>query len=763
MIKISKKTFYSFLILNFSLFSLIQFFHNNVSPIVSIYSFSFISFLPGYLGMIILTKGKIIKSDMFIYSVAGSIAYLLIGGLLLNTLLPIFGNTHPLSFIPIMSSFIISNILLLYFAYKRHPFKKISFHLSSFSLHTLLLFIVPPLIVITSILGTQLLNITGSNWLTAIMLGAVGIFVLIIAISKKAITQAIYPYTIFLIGIAILLMFSLRSFYISGWDINQEYEVFQITKTLAHWSMYNIQQDYNTCLSITILPTIYSSLIGGNDNYIFKFYFQILFAIVPLVMFLIYRKLIPNLYAFFGAFFYISQPFFIQPMPAVIRQEIAFIFFSICIYTLFSKQFSSVNKQILFYFFAVAMILSHYSSSLVAIGLFLLTILLEYILLYSKRIGEKFNILKTNTFYPAIYLYKKNMDIKMPLILLFLTFLWYGQYTPLKNHINGAALSTITNTSNLFNNDLKSNEVSGALSILSTDSNSATQEDIDRFINSGTSATSNQLYNPSTYSNYHPHAVVNIPIKTLFTTQYNSEIQTFFDIVNLLCKSLVLIGGVYFITKRFPFSYYEIEYVYILIVSLGSVFLFMLIPELSIQYNLTRLYMQVLIIVAPSVIYGGIFLLKFLKIKTRETIMYGILILYFLHISGFTSIFFGGDASMQLFNYGDDYDKFYTHAQEVASAQWFKKYSNTNLPIYADEVATLRLVSFAEIDNTQPTFTPKTLQKNSYVYADYANVTREREDETIDNVTSATFTYPLTFLKQNKNLIYNNGGSMIFR
>ncbi|HSX09017.1 MAG TPA: DUF2206 domain-containing protein [Candidatus Saccharimonadales bacterium] len=695
---------------------------------------------------------------------AASVAYQIFSGLLINAFFPFLDITHPLSFYPVTISFILANSILLYFAYKKHKFRQFEFNYIPSSLNNFLLFLIPIIIVFLSTLGALILNLNGTNLITVFMLGVVGVSIFILGVLQKKVPLSFYPYSIFLLGISILLMFSMRSFHISGWDINQEYEVFQLTKTFAHWDIVNIQQDYNTCLSITILPTIYSIFIGGNDEYIFKFYFQILFALVPLIMYLMYQKLMPKRYAFLSAFFYIAQPFFIQPMPAVIRQEIAFLFFSICIYTLFSKQFSPLKKNILLYFFGIAMVFSHYSTSLVAIVLFIATILLELLVVYWERIAVFLKLTKTNTFYPAVYLYKKKLSILFPIVLLLLTFIWYGQYAEFKTQISGIVLSSINTTTRLFNSDLKSPEVSGALSIFTSTNSTVTQRDVNKYINPSLVAPANTYYSADAYSQYHPVVVQSKAIAPpIVNTPIDPEIMMFFNLISLVCKVLVLIGGVYFVSKRFPLLYYEIEYVYILIISLVSVFLLILIPPLSVAYNLTRLYMQVLIIVSPSVFYGGIFLMKFLKLQKREYIMGSILVVYFLYTSSFLSAFFGGNASMQLFNYGDDYDKFYTHSQEIASAQWLGQYRDMTLPVYADDVATLRLVSFGEMDDVQPIVIPKIIQKDSYVYSDVTNVTKLREDETVNNINPITYTYPLMFLEQNKNIIYNNGSSMIFR
>jgi uncharacterized membrane protein len=57
---------------------------------------------------------------------------------------------------------------------------------------------------------------------------------------------------------------------------------------------------------------------------------------------------------------------------------------------------------------------------------------------------------------------------------------------------------------------------------------------------------------------------------------------------------------------------------------------------------------------------------------------------------------------------------------------------------------------------------PETIQRDSYVYLDYNNVTTQTVIQDVGG-DLLYYHFPLEFLNSNKNLIYNNGGSEIFR
>jgi len=106
-------------------------------------------------------------------------------------------------------------------------------------------------------------------------------------------------------------------------------------------------------------------------------------------------------------------------------------------------------------------------------------------------------------------------------------------------------------------------------------------------------------------------------------------------------------------------------------------------------------------------------------------------------------------------------DQPYTYDTEVAGIQWLAANRIGTNPVEADLVANLRLQAFGNTNSAILGIFPRTIQKKSYVYLDSANVSGIAYYGYQNNV--VTYNYPLAFLNTHKNLIYNDGGSEIYR
>ena len=111
-----------------------------------------------------------------------------------------------------------------------------------------------------------------------IMLGTAAFYIGYLTFLKEFIKESLYSFTLWMVSLSVLLMLSFRSWHIAGFDISLEYEVFQITQKHMHWALEYFRNEYNTCLSITILPTYLSALLNVNDVYIYKLFFQLIFC-----------------------------------------------------------------------------------------------------------------------------------------------------------------------------------------------------------------------------------------------------------------------------------------------------------------------------------------------------------------------------------------------------------------------------------------------------------------------------------------------------
>jgi uncharacterized membrane protein len=136
-----------------------------------------------------------------------------------------------------------------------------------------------------------------------------------------------------------------------------------------------------------------------------------------------------------------------------------------------------------------------------------------------------------------------------------------------------------------------------------------------------------------------------------------------------------------------------------------------------------------------------------------------------MSLSGFIPQILGGSySSMQLNNSGSDYDEFYVNESEIKSSAWLFENRSSNGIIYADERASYKLLfsKNANPDNIIKTVFPSVIDTKAYVYSSDTNTLKKIAFVDI-NGELIDYNFPTEFLRQNKNLIYSNGYSNIYK
>ena len=722
----------------------------------AIFSFIFLIVIPGLLIMLMFKIREIGFWEYLVYTIGLSIAFLMFGGLFINCALPLVGIGKPLSLIPLLISFNIFLIIFWLIAYKRNKKISIEIRLPKLDWLNKIFFITPVIFPLLSILGAIILNNGGLNYLTIIMLGGIAIYVFFIVLFRKKLNENIYPWAILMLSISLLLMYSLRSWHILGWDINQEYLVFTLTNNAKYWSPYASGSGYNSCISITILPTIFAFFTNINNEYIYKLIFPILYSIVPLMIYLSTKKFLSEGYAFLTSFFFISQDFYCQ-MSAYARQEMAFIFLALILLLIFNHELNEPTKAFLYIIFGMSIILSHYSTTYI----WLATMVIFYIL------GRLLKII----FLKNVKLF---FSFKYILLMILVTFLWQFQINVPLNNFGGVVSAAIYDISNIFSEDS-----------ITLGFNRLTFKNIN--INNDQNVSNNYLtmtreykskalilYPESTYRNYSPRAVFSEKLKSQVPIEVSIDVFKSLKVIKLILIVVLPIIGIFHLFKKHFYKKNKNRdisnlknsignYILISISTLPSIVLFIFLPSVQTQYNLTRMYLQGLLSFSFLTVLGGCYLLYKLRLNKISYFILGLtLILFFLSYTGLVSQLIGGNPRLPLNNFGEEYDMFYTTQLDVKSAEWLANKREGNSMIYADEVAGLRLTSFAYIIDYTFDILPSTIDTRSYVYLIQTNVERGKVYKRY-NIDFLAYDTPIEFLNSNKNLIYNNGGSEVFK
>ncbi len=360
----------------------------NIPILRQISVFVYLMFIPGFAILKILKLEERDVTFTVLFSAGLSIVFLMFAGFVINELYPLIGVSKPLSVVPLTMTLMALTVILLLVGYKLNPARVVNIdflaHMSKKTLLKAFVFVLPPV-----------LGIIGAVYDYApalvFMIVLIAILVPLAAFSRKFLPTELYPFVIFAIGLGLLFHVTLISKYNFGYDINTEYHVFKMTQLQAHWDkpgqvlietqMANFQSD----LSVTVLPTIYADLINISGELTFKLVFGFIFSLVPLVLYRMFQVQTGKTFAFLSAFVFMSTPFsfYGTEILGLNRQMLAELFFVLSAFLLIEKSIDFRKRTVLLLIFSFGVVVSHYSTSYI----YLLFIAFIFIVSYIKRNG----------------------------------------------------------------------------------------------------------------------------------------------------------------------------------------------------------------------------------------------------------------------------------------------------------------------------------------------------------------------------------------
>ncbi len=366
----------------------------------------YLTFIPGFI-FIKLLKLELGTLEFALYSVGFSVAFLMLSGLVINEFGSLFGFSFPLSTLPL--SLFVNTLILAGAAVaclRRGREKQDSNPQNqSFPPSFLLLALIPML----SLVGTYFVNATGNNSLLMIALAFIALLFTVVAFNGKS--TSIYPFAILIIAITLLFQTTLLSNYIQpyGSDSANELYVATTTQLFSHWNpIFSVASSlvygrYNAMLSVTVLPTVYSNMLGMPITWVFKIIYPLIFALVPLGLYLLWKPYIGQKFAFFSAFLFMADITFFTELTGLNREMIAELFFVLLLLLLLNKKIKGEAKFASFAIFSLGLIFSHYA------------------------MAEIFLFLIFATWLASVYLKRPsfNLQFSMILFLFVVMFAWY--------------------------------------------------------------------------------------------------------------------------------------------------------------------------------------------------------------------------------------------------------------------------------------------------------------------------------------------------
>jgi uncharacterized membrane protein len=687
-----------------------------------------------------------------------SISFIMFMGLFLNYVLPIVGIKEPLALLPLDISLNISSIILLIFNIKRNRDLKINISLKNIKYKNYALNLTAILFPVLSTMGAISLNNNGSNIFVIIMLFMIALSLPLIILGRKKFNLS-YGLFIYSISLSILLMISLRSQILFGSDVTTEYLVYTLTHNANLWQANNFNGNlYNLCLSITILPTILSSISNLNGLVVFKVLLPMLIALIPVGIYIIAKKYINDTMSFFASIIYISLPGFWDILPMTERQGISFIFFVILIYILFNNNYSKKIKNILITIFGLSLIVTHYSTSFLALiwlSLLYLTLLLVKVIPINKLDFIKKNI---------------NSEPKINIFILLIFWvsfiIWYIQ--PFKSNINNNIFVsyiniTIKNLKYSFT-DKMSADRGTIFQELNVNYHSNPDITLYKTYDTLIDEKNTPKSNSSNYDNYKISYIppkINKPNIPPIIINY---IVVFGEILKRLSLLFMAFGLYHLIYKYIKKKEDSLSLILSVLICVIFTLSSLIIPFISIGYNIGRIYQQCLVFFSVIAVIGIYFILQKINGILKVLIISTYFSLSFLFFTGFIYEVIGGSPSaIQFENSGTDYDALYIHNQELNAIKWLS-YKNNNYNVYIDSTIykDFDLVNSKVKKYSTNLMLPNFIQKNGYVFLGYTN-TKDNKALVWSNSIFVGYNLPNEYLDESKNLVYNNGDSKLYK
>ena len=637
--------------------------------------------------------------------------------------------------------------------------------------------------VALAVIGAVRLNNGAGGGVAEAALGVAGILGVVLMVVAARVRPGVLVACLYGIALAVLYMTSLRGWYTTGHDIQVEFRVFSLVHATQHWSVSSAGTSYNACLSITILPQMLWELTRVATPYVFKTDFPLIFAACPLALYELSRRILGRRLAIASVLLFISFPTFVNDMVFINRQEVAFLFVSVVMALMFCGGSDLLMRRIIIGLCIVGMVMSHYSTSYV----FLATILVALFGLALSRFIARWAgapNLPAHARLRALAKLGRSSSSRLSrrpgvfnwalvgftcLLVVAWTFVDI-QATPAFNQNLRQALGAF-----IGNDGSGSKSVDVNYSVASAGNNASVASQLDAY----TEQLQQQVGRHPVRQGYYPKSVLaryatppGPPLRSGSTAvgralerigidpyQLNSILRS---VIARLFQLLALLGVLVVFFGWRKSVRVTARHVYI---AMGSVVLLaasVVLPVLSVNYGLLRMFQQALLILAPFVVIGVLF--AFGLVGLRRVAALGACVVtavFFFSLTGLMPQITGSFVpQLNLNNAGEYYENYYTQPQEVAAMRWLDTVATRDSVVQTDPFATARFQPYTSIGIDDNDF-PTVVLRHSYVVLGTDTVqsgisTVGPNDALLD------YEYPVAFLEANKDLIYASNGAEIF-
>lgn len=624
----------------------------DIPMLAHILPFLYVSLIPGIQIVRILKLHDIGSIPTILLSVGFSLVVLMGLGLVMNLIYPTVGLLRPISFdsliMPILMISLFLSILCYIFdrSYSKSKFFELSFS-------QILVFGLTIIFPVLAVVGTILLNTYQSNIVLILLIVSIAFTIILTGFSGRKIS-IYYPLLLYSFSLSLLLFTSLVSNYLWGNDIFVEYHYAKTVYDQGLWD-FSLDSNVNSILSIVMLAPIFSIWCDLDLIWVFKIFYPLIYALVPLGLFYIFQEQFNPKIALYSSILFITSFSFYTEMIVMARQQVGEMFFILILIAMFGLK-SSIKKRVaLIVCFSAALIVSHYGLSYIylyyTLSVFILikTVPLLLKMLRQSALPKK---VTDDILCPEILKDRVQQSQSTVYIVLLVTMMvsWYSFIASSSSFISVVNILDLIRRT--FVSDFLSPETAQGLTILATEY---------------------------------------LPLQTVTKMFY------------LFIQACIILGILLIISKRTPYNL-KLEQLLLSVSALSLLVTALTVPFFAQQLQTSRFIHISQLILAPFCIIGFIAIVNYigtlanrapallkgihqrLNIKNPYRVLSMFLSVFLLFNSGLvyylaeepakTASLISFDPNINYFKYDD---------LEIVSARWLEAHSDDKLPIYADD------------------------------------------------------------------------------
>jgi uncharacterized membrane protein len=726
-------------------------------------------------------------AEIVVLSVPLALGALMVTGLAMNTLLPHLGVAEPLALRPVVLGVDVM-CLLLGAALRRHYRVTYLITLPTLSRSECRILVASATTVLMAVMGANRLNNDAGGGVTLVMLCVAALVLGVATWRCDRLSPWVLFGAIYLVSLALLLMTSLRGWYITGHDVQREFIVFQLSSSRGIWNMSFYPDAYNACLSITVLPTMLSRWIPIDPAYIFKAIYPLLFAVCPVGVALLAKRFSSTRIAVVSATLFVGFVTFFQDMPMLNRQAIAFLFFIAALLVAFNPSIGLRTRQVWLGVLGIGLVLSHYSTTYMTIGFFVVAFLARQVARVvawvatrlvgrdrasSSIIGRR---VAGSPLDPRQLRAPAAISIVPIVVIAAFAFVWAGPLTHTDRGLVGTVSSVVDSIrgdgDNLRSNDAAYGIVGGA--------EVSPQQRLDATVSAEMRETrkaraSGEYYSISALREAPTRAV---SISNLPETPLGRAVSRIIPVsvlnaalrqgASLGLQLFLLVGLVVIALGRRRLVRVTSEFYFLACGLIVVIAIQLVAPILTVEYGILRSFQQGLMVFDVFIVAGIAALVPRVSPGKKVAAAAAASLILFLSTTGVIPQLLGGyPPQMHLNNDGLYYEIYYLHPEELAATGWLRdrtavtKKGDIQAEVQTDRYTFTRFQSPQQLSPINDIL-PPLLRTDSYVFLGYSNVTRSQSTTAIAS-DLVTYEYPIRFLDEHKDLVYSTDGSRVYR